>query len=364
MLTFVKNRKVEYRQEIIRFLTNKPIITTESLKINNREKFKFFKMITSSNAKNILLILLTATLLAGCKKEETVKKDPIISWENPADIFFGELLNASQLNATADVPGTFVYTPDSGTRLAVGEDQALKVVFTPTDQSTHEITDKTVYIDVLPNGISNAIFNSTLAYGIVTDVEGTIYKTITIGSQTWMAENLRTTSYRNGDKIPEVTGNTAWKNLTTAAWCNYENSVDRDQIATLGRLYNWFAVSDSRNLAPEGWHVATDADWSDLESYLGGSSVAGGKLKETTTLHWSTPNAGILNQSGFTALPGGRREYTDGSFINLGFDGFWWTSSAYNPDYSWYRYIHFDATECYRANFHKQYGFSVRCVKD
>ncbi len=310
------------------------------------------------------MILFTAALVTACKKEESSKKVAVISWENPANIFFGELLNVSQLNATADAPGTFVYTPVEGTRLDAGEDQALKVVFTPTDQSTYEISEKTVYIDVLPDGNSNAVFNSSLTYGTVTDVEGTIYKTITIGALTWMAENLRTTSYRNGDEIPEVTGNTEWKNLTTDAYCNYENSTDRDKIATLGRLYNWFAVSDPRKLAPEGWHVATDADWSALESFLGNSAVAGGKLKETTTLHWATPNAGILNVSGFTALPGGRREYTDGSFINLGYDGFWWTSSAYNPDYSWYRYIHFDATECYRANFHKQYGFSVRCVKD
>jgi uncharacterized protein (TIGR02145 family) len=129
-------------------------------------------------------------------------------------------------------------------------------------------------------------------------------------------------------------------------------------------LYNWFAVSDSRNIAPTGWHVATDADWLELSSFLGNENVAGGKLKETTTKHWNSPNTGASNESGFTALPTGRREYTDGSFINLGYDGFWWTSSAYNPDYSWYRYLHYNVAEIFRANFHKQYGFSVRCVKD
>jgi uncharacterized protein (TIGR02145 family) len=138
--------------------------------------------------------------------------------------------------------------------------------------------------------------------------------------------------------------------------------MDKDKIATMGRLYNWFAVTDNRNIAPVGWHVATDAEWDTLTTYLGGN--AGGKMKENGTSHWNSPNTGATNSSGLTALPGGRREYTDGSFINNGYNGFWWTSSAYNPDYSWYRFLNYNDAEVIRANFHKQYGFSVRCVKD
>jgi uncharacterized protein (TIGR02145 family) len=311
---------------------------------------------------SIMIVLMAAT---GCKKEDaTVKRIPVITWENPADIYSGTLLSSTQLNALSDIPGTFVYSPGVGTRLNAGNNQQLKVVFTPDDISTCENAEKTVLINILPDGVSNALFNPALIYGTMTDTDGNSYKTIVIGSHTWMAENLRTVSFRNGDSIPEVTSNTEWKSLTSAAFCNYENTTNRDDIATTGRLYNWFAVSDSRNLAPEGWHVATDADWLELTSFLGNEEIAGGKLKETTMLHWLNPNTGASNQSGFTALPGGRREYTDGSFINKGTDGFWWTGSAYNPDYSWYRYLHFDVTDCYRANFHKQYGFSVRCVKD
>ena len=321
--------------------------------------------ISGGSIYRLLIIIFSTAIIGGCKKDEPVeKKIPVITWETPADIFFGELLTAAQLNATSTIPGIFSYTPPFGTKLNVGNNQELKVNFTPGDENKYESVEKTVLINVLPDGTSNAVFNEALTYGTVTDIEGTNYKTITIGTQTWMAENLRTTRYRNGEDIPEVTNNNTWKNLTTHAYCNYENSTDRDQIATFGRLYNWFAVSDSRNLAPEGWHIATDADWTLLEAYLGGSAVAGGKLKETTPLHWAAPNDINSNLSGFTALPGGRREYTDGSFINLGYDGFWWTSSAYNPDYSWYRYMHYDVADCYRANFHKQYGFSVRCVKD
>jgi uncharacterized protein (TIGR02145 family) len=323
-------------------------------------------MIKSVKVKAYLLFVsLAAAMVIGCKKDDSaIKTMPLITWENPADITFGDLLSNTQLNATANVTGTYVYIPASGTKLNVGENQELNVYFTPTDIATYDTASKTVKINVLPAGVSSAIFNPVLTYGILTDVEGNNYKTIAIGSQIWMAENLRTTKYRNGDSIPTVTGNTNWKNLTKAACCTYENTSDKDKIATFGRLYNWFAVSDSRNIAPTGWHVATDADWLELSSFLGNENVAGGKLKETTTKHWNSPNTGASNESGFTALPTGRREYTDGSFINLGYDGFWWTSSAYNPDYSWYRYLHYNVAEIFRANFHKQYGFSVRCVKD
>jgi uncharacterized protein (TIGR02145 family) len=312
----------------------------------------------------LLLIILVASLLNGCKKDETSKKVPVITWENPADIHFGALLSATQLNATADVAGTFVYTPPIGTKLSEGLAQDLKVDFMPTDAATYANASKTVKINVLPGGASSAVFNPGVTYGTVTDIDGNIYKTATIGTQTWMAENLFTTRYRNGDTIPVVTNNTIWKNLKSDACCTYENTVNLDDIATMGRLYNWFAVISSRNLAPVGWHVATDADWATLTIFLGGETVAGGKIKETGTSHWKSPNTGATNSSGFTALPSGRREYTDGSFINNGYDGFWWTNSAYNPDYSWYRDLHYTFASINRANFHKQYGFSVRCVKD
>jgi uncharacterized protein (TIGR02145 family) len=313
----------------------------------------------------LLFIALAASVSIGCKKNENASKtDPVITWENPADITYGTLLSETQLNAQANVQGIFVYTPAIGTKLNEGANQDLKVDFTPTESSTYNSISKTVKINVIPAGVSDAIFNSSLTYGTITDIDGNIYKTISIGSQTWMAENLRTTRFRNGDSIPEVSGNSDWKNLNSVAYCNYENTTDNNKIATYGRLYNWFAVSDIRNLAPVGWHVATDAEWSALTTYLGNETIAGGKLKESGNSHWNIPNNGADNSSGFTALPGGRREYTDGSFINRGYDGFWWSSSAYNPDYSWYRYIHFDVANIYRANFHKQYGFSIRCVKD
>jgi uncharacterized protein (TIGR02145 family) len=137
----------------------------------------------------------------------------------------------------------------------------------------------------------------------VTDIDGNIYHTVTIGTQVWMVENLKTTKYRNGDPIPNVTGN-AWAALTTGAYCWYNNDAATYK-ATYGALYNWYAVADSRNIAPTGWHVPTDAEWTTLTTFLGGESVAGGKLKETGTNHWTSPNTGATNETGFTALPGG-----------------------------------------------------------
>jgi uncharacterized protein (TIGR02145 family) len=218
--------------------------------------------------------------------------------------------------------------------------------------------------DDATNGVSTAEFNSGLSYSTMKDNDGFSYKTIQIGSQTWMAENLRSTKFRNGETIAEVTSNSAWTGLTTAAYSNYENTEDIDQLATYGRLYNWFAIADSRGLAPAGWHVPTDREWEQLVNELGGMQSAGGSLKEAGNTHWTAPNTGANNSSGFTALPAGRREYTDGRFINNSFNTFWWTSSLYNPDYSWYYQINYDFSSVIVANFHKQYGFSVRLVKD
>jgi uncharacterized protein (TIGR02145 family) len=332
-----------------------------SIKIN--KKGLNLKMMKKTG---MLIALTSLTLMSqsGCKDDNSEKSDPVITWENPPDIKYGIQLSEGQLNATADVPGTFVYEPGLGVVLEEGDNQELNVDFTPSETAIYNNASKTATINVIPNGTSDAIFNENLSYGTVSDADGNTYKTITIGTQTWMAENLRTTKYQNGDDIPEITNNSDWVNLTTAAYSSYDNDTDLDKQATFGNLYNWFAVSDNRNIAPEGWHVATEAEWATLADFLGGLSVAGGKLKEVGNTHWNNPNTSASNSSGFTALPSGRREYTDGSFINLGFNGFWWTSSPYNPDYSWYYQINYDFATVVPANFHKQYGFSVRCVKD
>ncbi len=202
-------------------------------------------------------------------------------------------------------------------------------------------------------------------YGTMTDRDGNTYKTVTIGTQTWMSENLRVTQYRNGDPIPDVTGGAAWIALTTGASCTYANTTDNALIASYGRLYNWFAVSDSRNIAPAGWHVPTDAELTILATFLGGDLTAGGKMKETGTVHWVTPNTGATNESGFTALPSGARSDMDGTFNFLGQYGFYWSSTQYDAITAWHHGLDFNNTQFQHSyGWNKLSGAAVRLVKD
>jgi len=200
----------------------------------------------------------------------------------------------------------------------------------------------------------------------VTDIDGNVYTTVTIGTQTWMVENLKTTKYRNGDPIPNITDGTEWGNRSTGAYCDYENTPSNSTI--YGKLYNWYAVGDSRNIAPTGWHVPSDAEWTTLITYLGGEDVAAGKMKSTGTIEagtglWYSPNAGATNSSGFTGLPGGYR-YPDGSFYFRASNGYWWSSSQGVSSEAWYRglFYNYATVDRYRSN--KAVGFSVRCLKD
>jgi len=200
----------------------------------------------------------------------------------------------------------------------------------------------------------------TFSASVVTDYDGNVYSIIKIGDQWWMAENLKVTHYRNGYPIPIVTDQTAWSNLTTGAYCEYDNNSAN--VITYGRLYNWYAVNDSCNIAPSGWHVPSDAEWQTLINYLGEAS-AGGKLKEAGTTHWNSPNDGATNESGFSALPGGYR-YDDGSFGWLGDHAYFWSSTEFAGDYAWHRLLlHYDAN-VYRNPSNKLHGFSVRLVRD
>jgi len=202
----------------------------------------------------------------------------------------------------------------------------------------------------------------SINFNACVDIDSNIYPTVKIGDQWWMAENLKVTRYRNGDDIPIVTDDTEWKNLTTGAYCNYNNNSDNADI--YGRLYNWYAVNDSRNIAPLGWHVPSDEEWQTLIDYLGGESVAGGKLKETGTTHWNSPNEGATNESGFAALPGGDRYYY-GAFNSLGTLAYFWSSTEYNlSSHAWYRLLGYYSADVTRTSNRKRDGFSVRLVRD
>jgi len=180
---------------------------------------------------------------------------------------------------------------------------------------------------------------------------------VKIGTQVWMKKDLATSTYRNGDKIPQVKNPTAWANLTSGAWCYYNNDQRN------GKLYNWYAVNDPRGLAPKGWHVPSDAEWTTLTEYLGGVTVAGGKMKETGTVHWQAPNTDASNSSGFTALPGGNRYYL-GSFFDAGGYDYWWSSTEAASNAAYYRYLTYFYGTISGTTDLKTNGFSVRCLKD
>lgn len=212
------------------------------------------------------------------------------------------------------------------------------------------------------NGKSSAVFNAGKTYGTIIDVEGNEYKTITIGNLVWMAENLRTTKYRNGDPIINEPS-TAWANYSTGAYSDFEGNTDAAFIASHGRLYNHFAVKDARGIAPAGWRVPTESDWKQLMSNLGGSGVAGAKLKETGILHWDSPNTNASNSSGFTALASGERT-SGGTFNMLKRQTTWWASTN-DPSLSTHAvafYINYNNDNFYQLSYDKNYGYSIRCV--
>ena len=176
-----------------------------------------------------------------------------------------------------------------------------------------------------------------------------------------MVKNLDTDHYRNGDPIPEVKDTVQWSKLTTGAWCYYNNDSAHGKI--YGKLYNWYAVNDPRGLAPAGWHIPGDKDWSILEIQLGGIDKAGGKMKETDTTHWASPNEGATNSSGFMALPGGYR-YVNGKFYDLGASVSWWSAAEASVTDAWARGLSSDGESVGTDGAYKRSGFSVRCVKD
>ena len=214
----------------------------------------------------------------------------------------------------------------------------------------------------------------------VTDIDGNTYNTVSIGSQCWMGGNLKTTKYCDNTAIPNVTDNTAWSNLTTGAYSDYNNTASNSN--TYGRLYNWYAATDDHKICPTGWHMPTHDEWTTLERAICTSGTCttdfpydnttsgtygtdeGGKLKETGYTHWLSPNTGATNSSGFTALPGGDRD-TDGYFYYGGSGcAFWWSAKESDALSAWGRQLNFNNPWVTRYSESKVHGSSVRCVKD
>jgi uncharacterized protein (TIGR02145 family) len=334
----------------------------------------------------ILVMGFVLILANSCKKDETTasKNNPIITWDNPLDITYGTLLSATQLNATADVPGIFVYTPAIGTKLNLGNNQDLIVDFTPNDTTSYYTVSKTVKINV------------TLPPNSVTDIDGNVYNTVTIGTQVWMAENLKTTHYSNGTAIALVNTNSTWDALTATskAYCWYNDDIANK--ATYGALYTWAAAmngaasvtanpSGIQGVCPTGWHLPSDAEWNQMENYLadnghnydgttGGGDVKIAKSLASTSGWTSSSNTGAVgntdypnyrNKSGFTALPGDSRSISNfGAFDDVGSFGGWWSATELNFPNAYIHYMFSGDSHVSSGPNYKALGCSVRCVRD
>ncbi|RIH67089.1 hypothetical protein D1164_01255 [Mariniphaga sediminis] len=197
----------------------------------------------------------------------------------------------------------------------------------------------------------------SIAQDTVTDIDGNIYHTVQIGDQIWMKENLRTTRYKNGDIIETTVPENKDINEENNPKYVWVFAGKEKNVNTYGRLYTWYSITDSRGLCPCGWHIPDESEWLKLANFLGGESVAGGKLKKEGIIDWYSPNIGATNESGFSALPGGGR-LSNGVFNDYGNGAIWW-----NMEGSGY-YLNYSDAYIHKWDFVKKSGLSVRCVKD
>ena len=274
----------------------------------------------------------------------------------------------SNLLAGAATCGGNISTDGNGTISARG------VCWSTSSNPTIDLSTKTVDgtgIGSFTSSITGLTDNTTYhVRSYATNQAGTAYGgevgftvgAATIGTQLWTTQNLNVSTYRNGDIIPKVENGQTWGSITYGAYCYYNN--DSATYASIyGKLYNWYAVNDPRGLAPVGYHIPSDDEWTTLTEYLGGYDVAGGKIKEAGTSHWVTPNTGADNSSGFAGLPGGVRNQF-GSCNWIGLDGFWWTSTLNYSTMVWYRKNDYSVSDVWKINGSLLQGMSVRCIKD
>lgn len=332
----------------------------------------------------IVLIAFTIMVIISCSKQQSTSELPVITDPMVSDI--SNLTNTTaSLNVTITSEGASAITAkgvcwstshnptiaDSKTsnRHSLGSsspnktnDITANLTFTATltGLSPHTTYYARVYAtNSFGTSYSNEITFITTGAVTVTDIDGNVYNTVTIGAQVWMAENLKTTRYNDGTAIPTGLNDAAWQATTTGAYAIYDNNAANN--TTYGKLYNWYAVNTGK-LAPAGWHVPTDAEWTTLTTYLGGETVAGDKMKAATL--WE-PYTGITNtnSSGFTGLPAGMR-LNNGVFTSVGGYGFFWSSTENSLSSARYRYLAYANSSIHIAASAMGIGSSVRCVKD
>ncbi len=211
--------------------------------------------------------------------------------------------------------------------------------------------------------IGTVVLFASSCSSTVKDIDGNVYKTVKIGDQLWMAENLRTTRYSNGDVI-ETTENIR-EDISEISEPKFQwIAGGNDQYPQVyGRVYTWYAVTDNRNICPDGWHVVTDDEWNKLANYFGGFATSGGALKEAGNVNWQSPNTSATNSSGFTALAAGGRS-SKGVFGGVGFYGAWWSITNKSEESAGYWHLYYNTAALKKTEYHKKSAFAVRCVRD
>jgi len=315
--------------------------------------------------KKITIFLILSGLILmvpGCKKTDSANPTPVV--KDPYAMFKYTIKENGVVSFTNTSTDATSYLWNFGD----GETSTTAVV-----TIEHKYLQNGTYKATLTaygNGKSAgayADFNISTAVGeTVTDIDGNVYHTIKIGTQVWMIENLKTTKLNDGTLISLVTDNSAWGNLLTPGYCWYSNDISNKN--TYGALYNGYTINTGK-IAPQGWHVPTDAEWTVLTSYLGGEDIAGGKLKSTGTIEagtgfWYSPNTGATNETGFSAVPAGLRDRSNGTFMSIGNYGSWWSSSASFTDSAWIRDMFYNGITVLRRTGYYNDGCSLRCIKD
>jgi len=316
----------------------------------------------------VILLILSISLTHSCKKDKptTVPDQPTIGTASAGNAQATVIFTAPVSNG-GSVVTSYTVTSSPGNISGTGSVSPITVSGL-TNGTAYTFTVKAT--NAIGNSVASSASNSVTL--LLTDIDGNVYNIVTIGTQVWMAGNLKTTKYNDGTAIPNITDNAAWYTLTTGAYTDIYN--DPSYSTTYGRLYNWYVVDNNaatkmasnggKNVCPTSWHVSSDAEWTTLTTFLGGEAVAGGKLKETGTTHWLTPNTGATNETGFTALPGGYR-YDDGTYYGIGGRVIiWWSSTENSASSAWYWYVGYNFANVNWFYYDKRYGFSVRCLRD
>ena len=314
-----------------------------------------------------IIILLT---MFGCNKSDNGKVEaaPLAPNELKATSDKDKIILTWKDNSTNETGFKIERKSGSGT-WTLHDQIASQNITTYTDTKASQLSTYTYRVFAYNSSGNSSNYSNEITITlpkIIFDGDGNYYQVLTISGLSWTKQNLNVTKYRNGDIIPQVTDPAAWNKLSTGAWCYLNN--DPANGAKYGKLYNWYAVNDKRGLAPDGWRVASHGDWVSLTTALGGVNVAGDKMKETGTVFWPSPNSNATNSSGFSAVPGGSRDYL-GTFDNRSLIGYWWTSSPVinsSSQFIWTVVLNANRSDCIivgtTASSTERAGFSVRCV--